>query len=87
MITELKDRITDGLNNQWSPEQIQGRLKKEEQRSTSLFEKTKPTAVACISIFDIRSISKEQESQMHEARSETALASKIDLKLWIKKYV
>jgi IS30 family transposase len=33
MVAELKDRIKDGLNKQWSPEQIQGRLKQEELSS------------------------------------------------------
>jgi len=33
LVTEMKARITDDLNKQWSPEQIQGRLKKEAQLS------------------------------------------------------
>ena len=33
MVTELKVRIKEDLNKQWSPEQIQGRLKKEKQPS------------------------------------------------------
>ena len=33
MVTKLKGRIADDLDKQWSPEQIQGRLKKENQSS------------------------------------------------------
>ncbi|MDP0588860.1 MAG: IS30 family transposase [Candidatus Endonucleobacter bathymodioli] len=33
MVAELKDKITDRLSKQWSPEQIQGRLKRDNQPS------------------------------------------------------
>jgi hypothetical protein len=47
---------------------------------------TKLKMVVCINTLGIRSISKGQENLMHEARSETALASKTDPALWTRKY-
>jgi IS30 family transposase len=61
MVTKLKARIIDDLHKQWSPEQIQGRLKKEGQSSVCpatiyLFIWENKAEGGCLhSIFDIRS--------------------------------
>jgi hypothetical protein len=56
-----------------------------QERPPRLFEKIKLKVVVCINTFGIRSIRKGHENLMHEAKSETALASKTDPALWTRK--
>ena len=88
LVTEMKARITDDLNKQWSPEQIQGRLKEEKSHPSALFIRENKAEGGCLhQHLRHKKYKQRTGSRMHEARYEIVLASMTGLKLWIKKYV